>query len=122
MSKHIHHIIEQLIAKGVEFQIGLRGSPQTVGPGKVERVEIDLAEAERVAGAPSVLVFYRMLVPAAMQADKTSRPKNVFLPVLFDAEDVQLVIEAPLNREGEPAIITPNGGRSAGGLHIPGGS
>lgn len=106
----IRNHIDALIANGVEFQVGIRGTGQPIGPGKVEQVE----------NPPHALDgLYRMLVPAAMQADKNSRPKNVFLPLVFDVSDVVLVIEAPVNRDGESAILTPNG-KTAGGLHIPG--
>lgn len=107
--------IDALIAKGVEFQVGLRGSPQPLGPAKVERITVIMPPPSTITGT-----LYRMLVPAQMQATKNSRPANVMMPIVFDADDVLLVIEAPLNQDGEVAVIPSSNGRTPGGLHIPG--
>ncbi len=115
MSQHIHLVIEQLIAKGVEFQVGLRGSPSPLGPGKVEPAIYTIFDGN----APVCVRLYKMLLPANMQENKNARPKSVILPITFDAADVQIVIEAPINRDGDTALITP-GGRGPSGLHIPG--
>jgi len=110
MSEALRTHINKLIEQGAEIQVGLRGSPQPLGPAKVEHVE----------HAGSATGLYRMLVPAQMQANKHSKPNNVLLPLIFALDDVMLLIEAPITQDGSPiAIVNPNG-RTPGGLHIPG--
>jgi hypothetical protein len=104
---NLQHYIDSLIAKGAEFQVGIRGSAQPLGPAKVEHVADSIG-------------LYRMLVPATIQANKNSRPSTVVLPIVFSGADVMLVIESPLQQDGSDLIVTPGNGRTAGGLHIPG--
>ena len=61
-----------------------------------------------------------MLVPANMQANQHSQPKQVLLPMTFSAADVLIIIEEPLNDSGESAIITSANGSGGRGIYIPG--
>ena len=119
MTTHrIQSHLNDLIAAGGDLQIGLRGSPQPLGPAKVEIVLEDAIDPQM---PPVATGLYRMLLPATMQANKHSRPSSMLLPVVFAIEDVLLAIEPPLAQDGSPAIVTPsNGDRTPGGLHIPG--
>jgi hypothetical protein len=122
---HARHI-NRLIAKGVEFQIGLRATGQPIGPGKVEEeMEPDpsLVDDDRPM-VPSGL--YRMAQPAHVQppGNKNAAPVAVIVPIVFHVEDVILVIEPIINKDGQSAIVTPgngSGGKTAGGIHILGG-
>jgi len=106
MSNDILFHINALIERGAKFQIALKTAGQPIGPGKVERISPNMS-------------LYRMLTPVTMQETKNSRPKEVILPMVFDASDVLIVIEEPINQDGETAIVTPNG-KSPSGLFIPG--
>lgn len=115
MSTILRKHMDALIAKGVEFQVGLRSSPTPLGPAKVERItDHDIPSRDPIIG------IYRIIVPAQMQANKNARPQTVLMPVVFDADDLLVIIEAPLNKDGEKAIV-PLGanGRTEGGLVIP---
>lgn len=99
--------LDTLIAKGGQFQIGLRGSPQPIGPGAVEKI----ADHDGL---------YQILIEATVQMNKHAKPSPVRLPITFDIVDVVMLIEPPINQDGDGAILTPNGNRTPGGLHIPG--
>jgi len=117
MSNAARLYIDNLIAAGKRVQVVLRGSQQPLGPGIVEKIGI----AEKLpdgSHGPS-LVVYKMLVPAHIQENQHARPRQVTVPMVFDADDVLVVIEEPINQDGEAAIVTPNG-KSASGLYIPG--
>jgi hypothetical protein len=122
MTSKLTFHIDSLIAAGVEFQVGLRGGAQPLGPAKVERIEVPKVgyEVPKVGYEPDATVtLYRMLIPAQL-ANPNARASTVIVPIVFDGDDVLIVIEAPLNKDGEAAIIPMNGGRTPGGLHIPG--
>ena len=105
MSNDIRNHIDALIEKGAKFQLALKTAGQPIGPGKVEKISPESS-------------LYRMLVPANMQANKHSQPKEVLLPMVFDASDVLIVIEEPINAAGESAIITCSNGSGGKGIFI----
>ena len=88
------------------IQVGLAGFSQAFGPGKVELVSGNLYR-----------IFHPQVIPGPGGQHAILR-----MPVVFDADDVMLIIEPPVNPEGDKAIVTPggNGSRTPGGLHIPG--
>lgn len=109
-SNPLRFVIDKAISDGVEIQVQLKDQPQPLGPGRVEKVEVDGA-ADLAAG------LYRIVV-IAMMGNNGRPPQAVKLPIVFSVENVQFVIEAPLGAADEPLIHTP--GARRGGLHIPG--
>lgn len=123
MSTILRKHMDALIAQGVEFQVGLRSSPTPLGPAKVERItDHDSGNPDAADGSGYAEGLYRILVPAQMQVNKNARPQNVLCPVVFDAADLLVIIEAPINKDGDKLVHTPGNGntRTAGGLVIPG--
>lgn len=112
MNNALQAHLDILIASGKTFQVVLRGSAQPIGPAKVEAITVTLVDQ-------STEQLYRMMCPAMIQQNKTSQPVPVILPMVFAAEDVLMIIEEPVNAEGDKLVVTPPG-RTAGGLHIPG--
>lgn len=101
--------LDALIAADKNVQIQLRHQLQPLGPGKCERItqpDKDLPDE------PSYL--YRLLAPAMMQATPQSRPQKMLLPIIFHEDDLQMIIEDPINVEGEKAIVTPPPGNGSG--------
>lgn len=129
MISPIQRALDIAIATGKELQIKLKhdfsisqgGMSAPLGPGKVERIE--LHGTLDVAGPTGVIgCVYKLYVPAMLPPTKPSeRPKQMILPITFAADDVLWFSEGPLNEEGSP-IVTVTGGKTPGGLHIPGGS
>lgn len=63
--------------------------------------------------------IYRINSKALAGAGPGREPHEVTVPTIFDAADVEIVVEVPKNIENEPLIARPGGGkRTPGGLHI----
>ena len=110
--------LDALITKGELVQVHLRYTAEPIGPGKVER--ITQTTFSNTGSGDMISTIYRMLVPVMMQANPQSKPMKVTLPIVFDGADVVMIYEAPINNEGEKAIVTPGPNGGASGLIIPG--
>ncbi len=122
--------LDTLIARNHPLQIVLRGNEAQgpIGPGMVSPAftEEELAAVtERGAAAGEgqfrrgeLRAFYK--ISAAATLESNGRPMRIEIPIVFHVGDVAAVFGPPVNPLGETAIVTPGGGRTPSGLHIPG--
>jgi hypothetical protein len=112
----IKHALDALIAKGKDdFVLRLKGDQNLLGPGKVEELSNlpnPREPMERVEG------IYRILACQQVQTSANGKPRLMIVPITFSVDDVLVIIEPPMNVEGEPVIVTP-GQKTRGGIVIP---
>lgn len=103
----LKHALDALIAQGKDdFVLRLKGDQNLLGPGKVERVDDEGS-------------IYRILACQQVQTSHQSPPRLMTVPITFSVDDLLVIIEPPMNVEGESAIVTP-GQKTRGGIVIPG--
>lgn len=124
MKSTMQCVLDNMIDRGEEIgpgnerrtkliQIGLRGQAQPIGPGTVRRV------TDRIGDTATT--YYKMFVEAMLgNPQQPTRGRRVTLPILFAAEDVVMILDEPMNADGE-SMIVPAGSMPAG-LRPPGGS
>jgi len=108
-------VLNALVDAKAEVQIQLRApGSQPLGPGKLEKYV--MPDADR----PLLGNIYRITIQADMKATAVARPQRVLVPILFCADDVICITEAPIAVEGEKIVTLEPGSRTPSGLHIPG--
>lgn len=106
-------LLEKFIAEGKEIQLCLRGTAP-LGPGKVELYPPDQRPDDRTT--------YRILTPAEMHTPRGA--VIVKMPVIFSYDDLLWISEGPIAEDGSAIVKSPTtgaGGRTPGGIHLPGG-
>lgn len=114
----LQYALDALIAEGCEdIVIRLKNDQQLLGPGRVEKLSL----THPLPGVPGETLpvdgVYRMMANQLVQVSQNSQPMRVTVPITFDANDIQVIMQPPKNPEGDKAIVTP-GGKSAGGIVI----
>jgi hypothetical protein len=120
--------LDEAIDRGVELQIKFKNDPGGPLPqGKIERIAIATLPVTNGDDEDHVPVkspvHYRLMAPAEVPS-RSGQPNKMFLPIVFDAEDVLWFTEGPLTADGEKVVVTPTmsaapGGRTPSGIHIP---
>jgi len=107
-------LLNSLVGKDIQVKFKHEIQPQPLGPGKLDRITL--------TGNGGVIEYvYVLRVPAAAPTGQYTKPVMFVMPIVFAADAVLWISEGPLDEEGNPAVITPaNGGKTPGGLHIPG--
>jgi hypothetical protein len=124
----IKHALDALIAQGKDdFVLRLKGDHNLLGPGKIEELTdlrdqalVTLPNGTVETRSPSAGI-YRILACQQVQTSAQNPPRLMIVPITFSVDDVLVIIEPPMNVEGETSIITP-GQKTRGGIVIPGSS
>lgn len=89
-------------------------APSPMGPGRLSRLD-DWHQRAEPDGTVSAQHGYQLLTPSVI-GDPNGQRANVLLPIVFEAEDVLWISTGPIHPNGESAIVTPGGKRSASGI------
>lgn len=94
-------------ANGNEVQIKFRGEIQP-------EPMIGTLEEKYLSGAPTPYFVFNAKI--LMRTGQHTPPRQVTMPMAFDAADVLWVSEGPLNEDGDRLVINPsNNGKGTGG-------
>ena len=89
------------------IQVGLRGLPQAIGPG---RVKTSIVTSTPVNGQSDTTTIYTIQVegiypkPSPIQGMPPT-PVPMILPMTFSGDDLVWVSEGPVDEEGNPIVI-----------------